>query len=157
MKFQFHPLSDSLFEQYYNMSEEKLKALGIVQCVADADLGYPCRVTLEDAKKGETLFLLNHQHLDVSNPYRSAHAIFVRDNASSAYLPPNTVPEIIKNRPLLSVRAFDYESMMMLAEVASGDKVGDLVSAFLNDNLCKFVHVHSTQRGCFLAAATRSD
>jgi len=155
MQFQFHGLSHSLFEQFYNMPDEQLVASGIVKYIADADFGYPCRVTLEDAKKGDILYLLNYTHLDVTSPYRSAHAIFVRNEAVLKKIQPNTVPSIIRNRPLLSVRGFDKEGMMIIAEVTSGEKVAELTSAYLHDQSCEFVHVHTTQRGCFLASATR--
>jgi len=155
MKFQFHALKNTLFEQYYDMTDEQLEASGIVKYVADADSKYPCRVTLEDAKQGETLYLLNYTHLDVSTPYRSTHAIFVRNQSSPKKIQPGKVPDIIKNRSLLSVRGFDKEGMMTKAEVTSGEQVGELVSMYLNEQSCEYIHVHTARQGCFLASATR--
>ena len=50
----------------------------------DATPGYPDRIEMRDCVAGETVLLVNYEHLPVASPYRSAHAIFVREGAREA-------------------------------------------------------------------------
>ena len=38
----------------------------------------PCRISLTDAKPGDELILVNHEHHAVASPYRMRFAIYVR-------------------------------------------------------------------------------
>ena len=83
MTFQFHALNEQEFSHLYGLNDKALNDLGILSYMADSTPGYPCRITLEDAQPGERLFLINYEHLSANTPYRSAHAIFVKDGAIS--------------------------------------------------------------------------
>jgi hypothetical protein len=68
---------------------------------------------------GERVLLLNYEHLAVASPYRSRHAIYVRERAREAHPQMNEVPETLRIR-LPSLRAFDGEGMMRGADVVPG-------------------------------------
>nr|WP_243846873.1 DUF1203 domain-containing protein [Sphingomonas japonica] len=121
---------------------------------ADAKPGFPCRVTLEDAEPGEAVLLLNHEHLAVANPYRSRHAIFVREGAQRAATFTDTVPEQLAIR-LLSVRAFGRSDMMIDAEVLEGSGLQDEIARLFNAPEVAYIHVHNARRGCFAARVDR--
>ena len=80
---------------------------------------YKCRVSLKDAEIGETVLLMNFEHLTLPSPYRSSHAIFVRESATQSVPDKKEVPRFLRHR-LLSVRAFDISGMMIDADVVDG-------------------------------------
>src|SRR3569833_609705 len=87
MSFQVSGLSREQFTPLFGLSDAELAKRDIVRRTADKAPGFPCRVSLEDAVPGETLLLLNFEHLAVASPYRSRHAIYVRENAQEARVP----------------------------------------------------------------------
>src|SRR5579885_3413140 len=98
MSFQITGLPAKPFTAYFGQSTEELAKLGIIRCFADKQPGFPCRVSLRDAEIGESVLLLSYEHLSVSSPYRSMHAIYVREFATEARLEPGQVPEILRTR-----------------------------------------------------------
>jgi uncharacterized protein DUF1203 len=142
------------FTQFYGRADGELAAAGVVRTIADAKPGFPCRVTLEDAEPGEALLLLNHVHLPVDTPYRSCHAIFVRDGAETAARFENEVPQQLASR-LLSVRAFDPAGMMTDADVIEGRDLVPLIERFFADPAVTYLHAHNARRGCFAARIDR--
>jgi len=115
---------------------------------ADSKPGYPCRVTLENAEPGEKLLLLNYEHLAVDSPYRSSHAIFVKDGAVSKTCQPGQIPEIVQTY-LLSIRAFDAKNMMVEADVCEGDQIEQLLVKFMANDEVEYLHVHTANVGIF--------
>src|SRR5581483_6788056 len=86
MSFRVSGLSVAEFAPLFGLPETELAIRGIARHTADVSPGFPCRVSLEDAEPGETLLLLNYEHLSVASPYRSRYAIYVRENAREAQL-----------------------------------------------------------------------
>ena len=133
----------------FGLSEDALAERQVVRMVADAKPGFPCRVTLADADPGETVLLVNYEHQPLDTPYRSRHAIFVREWAIAIGRFVNVVPESLALR-LLSVRAFDAAGMMTDADVIDGTDLEALISAF--SRIRRWPICMSTMRG---AAASR--
>ncbi|WP_106639704.1 DUF1203 domain-containing protein [Allosphingosinicella vermicomposti] len=146
------PLAD--FQPLFGLSDEALKARGVLRMVADSKPGFPCRITLEDAEPGETLLLLNHEHQGADTPYRSRHAIFVRENAREPALFENEVPAVLGIR-LLSIRAFDAMHMMVDAECVEGAELEPLIERMFGNPHVSYLHIHNARRGCFAARADR--
>lgn len=92
MSFVIKALPSGSFERLYGAGEETLRAAGARRIRVDADPGFPCRVSLRDAAAGETVLLLNYTHHDHATPYRSSHAIFVREGAETASLNAGETP-----------------------------------------------------------------
>ena len=63
MPFQIHALPKAQFEDLFDLHDVELERRGMLRVTADSEPGYPCRVSLQDAKVGEELILLNYQHL----------------------------------------------------------------------------------------------
>jgi hypothetical protein len=154
MSFVISGLDPALFRPFYGRSDAELAEARVVRMTADAKPGFPCRVTLEDAEPGETLLLLNHEHLPVDTPYRSRHAIFVREGAEKAARIEDEVPEQLACR-LLSVRAFDAAGMMTDAEVIEGRELAPLIERFFADPAVAYLHAHNARRGCYAARIDR--
>lgn len=154
MSYVISGLDPAPFQRFYGLPDEALAAAQIVRMSADSNPGFPCRVTLEDADIGEPLLLLNYEHLPDASPYRSRHAIFVREGAETPALYIDEIPEQLATR-LLSVRAFDHYAMMTNADVVEGNALEPLIETMFADPAVAFLHVHNARPGCFAARVDR--
>lgn len=156
MTFQIEALSPDPFAHLFEMTDDELVDAGCRRVIADADVGFPCRVSLEDAREGDELVLVNHAHVPEGTPYAASHAIYVRRGVAQAQPAPGEVPEVLARR-LLSVRAFDAENMIVAAEVVDGREVAPVIKAFLSLDTVKEVHLHNAKQGCFAAKVFPAD
>jgi hypothetical protein len=154
MDFQISGLPLAGFRPLFALTDAELAERNIVRRIADERPGFPCRVSLRDADPGERVLLLNYEHLSVASPYRSRHAIFVREQATEAQLKVNEVPEVLTIR-LLSVRAFDTAGMLRTADVVAGKELVPLINRMLGDRDVAYLHVHNAKPGCFAARIDR--
>ena len=155
MDFRISGLPSAPFEPLFGLSAERLAELGIQRRIADRSPGFPCRVSLVDAARGEPVLLLNYEHLPVAGPYRSRHAIYVRENAREAHPAINEIPEQLRIR-LLSLRAFDSAGLMREADVVDGACAHDAIRRMLGDPAVEFIHVHNARPGCYAARVDRA-
>jgi hypothetical protein len=147
------PLAD--FTPLFGRPETELASHGAIRMRADRRPGFPCRVSLRDAEPGETVLLLNYEHLSVATPYRSRYAIFVRENATEARLGPDEIPESLRLR-LLSVRGFDESGMLRQADVTEGTGLAAAIERMFAEPEIAYLHLHNAKPGCFAARADRS-
>ncbi|HEV7717082.1 MAG TPA: DUF1203 domain-containing protein [Steroidobacteraceae bacterium] len=155
MDFQVSGLDYAEFAPLFAMTDEQLHQRNIVRRVADARPGFPCRVSLQDVQPGETVLLMNFEHLAVASPYRARHAIYVRENARRAELATNEIPEVMRTR-VLSLRAFDRAGMMLDADVAQGKEVAPVIQRMLANADVEFIHAHNAKQGCYSARIDRA-
>ena len=153
--YRIRGLSPEPFRALFGLSDADLAARGVIRVTVDAMPGFPCRVTLADAEPGETVLLLNHEHQPADTPYRSRHAIFVREGADAAASFVDEVPPVLATR-LLSVRAFDAAGMMTDADVVDGQALDPLIRRMFADPAVDCLHVHNARRGCFAARVERA-
>jgi hypothetical protein len=155
MSFQIRGLPRATFTALFALTDAELAARNVVRMVADKHPGFPCRVSLRDAEPGEKVLLLNYEHLAVASPYRSRHAIFVRENAVDARLDVDEIPEVLETR-LLSLRAFDRAGTMIDADVMQGSELATAISRMLDKSAVDYLHVHNAKPGCFAARVDRA-
>jgi hypothetical protein len=154
--FRITGLDPENFSHLFGKGDEELAALGARRCIVDQNPGYPDRVEMRDLDVGETALLVNYTHLDdAGSPYRSSHAVYVREGASAAYDAIDEIPEVLRRR-LLSVRAFDKDAMMMDADVIEGTRLRDWITATFDNLAVDFIDVHNAKPGCFAARARRA-
>lgn len=153
MDFRISALSISHFSHLFGQDSKVLADQGVQRRIVDSSFGFPCRISLRDAEIGETVLLMNYEHLPILTPYQSAHAIFVRENARQAVPDINEIPKMLLNR-LLSVRAFDKSSMMVDADVICGEQLKTSIERMLVKKPAEFLHIHNARTGCYLALAT---
>ena len=84
MNFQIVPLQLKEFLPLFELSDPELAAKGARRMIADANPGFPCRVSLEEAGIGERVILVNYIHQPTDSPYRATGPIFVREEAVQA-------------------------------------------------------------------------
>lgn len=155
MDFRIRGLEPGAFSTLHHLRDEELAAHHAVRRVADSKPGFPCRVTLEDAEPGERVLLLNYEHLPVETPYRSRHAIFVREAARRPYDATNAMAPALAGR-LLALRAFDAQGSMVDAEIVEGAHAPGLIGKFFGDARVAYLHAHFARRGCFAARIDRA-
>ena len=155
MAYRIRGLDPAPFRHLYGLDDAALAAEHVVRMTVTAKPDAPCRVELVDVDPGETVLLVNYEHLPVATPYRSAHAIFVREGAEEAAEFVDTVPEPLAIR-LLSVRAFDADGMMIDADVFEGSELDRHIPEFFADPRVAYLHAHNAGRGCFAARIDRA-
>ena len=144
------------FQPLFGLSDDALAARGVIRRVVDAPIGFPCRVTLEDAQPGETVLLLNYEHQPAETPYRSRHAIFVSERATQTRRAVGEIPGALAVRTAISLRAFDEAGMMVDAEIASGDALEPVIARMFETPEVAYIHAHNAGRGCYAARIDRA-
>jgi hypothetical protein len=155
MNFQISGLDEGHFRYLFGQDAEELAKYGVERMTVESQPGYPCRVSLKDVEIGETVLLMNYEHLPMASPYRSSHAIFVHEGSTRAIVDKNQIPEMLRSR-LLSVRAFDQSGMMVDADVVDGHDLEPIIERMLSMRSVSFLHLHNAKRGCFLARLDRA-
>jgi hypothetical protein len=129
--FVMRALDAAQFAPLFALDTATLAARAIVRQRVDADHGTPCRVSLEDARRGEEVLLLSHTHHPAASPYRASGPLFVRRYAG--------------------------DGTLLEAEVCAGTQAaGWLHAAFARPALA-YVHLHFARHGCYACAAVRAD
>jgi len=130
-----------------------------LECAAwitvDADPGYPCRVSLSDAKIGERVLVLSFCHHNVNSSYRASGPIFVREKAQTVNLAINEVPKNLRQR-LLSIRAYNSKKIMIEAEVVQGTELESSMDRQFQNNEVEYIHIHHAKPGCFSCSVHRA-
>jgi hypothetical protein len=154
MTYRIAGLDPAEFAPFWVMDDEELRQHGARRTIADADRGFPCRVTLDDAREGERLLLVRHVHHDVAGPYRSAFAIFVRERANEPAVYQDSCPPCFDGRTL-SLRGFDGEGALAEARLASPGEADAAIRALLADPRIAYINAHNAAAGCFAARIER--
>ena len=155
MSFRILGLNPADFRHLYGLSTEELSAHGALRYVADTTPGFPDRIEMRDAEPGERLLLLNYEHMRIDSPYRSSHAIFVREGADARYDKVGHVPKVMSCRQL-SVRAFDQNGLMQDAVLIEGTEAAKAFETLLAKEATEFLHVHNAVRGCYSGRVERA-
>jgi hypothetical protein len=153
MAFRISGLPAEPFQHLFALDDAELQRAGAIRRVAE-DSGYPCRISLTDAKEGDEVILVNYEHQDADTPYRSRHALYVRAG-ERRYDQVGEVPEQLRKR-LLSVRAFDAQGMMLNADVTDGKALETQIDKFFADGKVAYLHLHYARPGCYAARVDRA-
>lgn len=154
MSFRITGLPAEPFAELFALSDQALAERRAMRVVADQPHGYPCRVSLTDAEPGQQLILLNYEHQAADTPFRSTHAIYVREGEQQ-YDRIDEVPDQLRRR-LLSVRGFDQRGMLRDADVAQGTALEALIDRLFADEAIAYLHIHMARPGCYAARVDRA-
>lgn len=155
MSYMISGLPMAPFAPLFDMAETELAALGALRRRADADRGFPCRVSLVDARAGEELILLHHVSHDVATPFRSAYAIYVRAQAQETKPYVDTTPPVFAGRAL-ALRGFDADGMLRGATLAAPGEADPAIRALFARDEIAYIHAHNAAHGCFAARIDRN-
>jgi hypothetical protein len=139
----------------FELTDEELHKRSTKWLVADADPGYPCRVSLADAEVGERVLATTFIHHDVQSPYRASGPVFVREIAQTANLVVNEIPIMFHHR-LLSLRAYDSHGMMVGASVIQGNELEQAIVGHFENRDVEYQHIHNANPGCFNCSVQRA-
>jgi hypothetical protein len=154
MNYQLRGLEPAPFEKLFELDDEALAGRGMRRMRSDQPVGFPCRVSLEDAPVGEEVILLPFTHQDSRSPYRASGPIFVRRGRAAARIV-NELPSYLTLRPL-SVRAYDAADEMVDADVVDGAAAEPLIQRYLARTDVAYLHVHFARRGCYACRVERA-
>ena len=155
MTYRIEGLNPENFAGLFAMDAAGLESVHARRVTAGADMGWPCRVSLLDAKVGESLILLHHLSHDVATPYRSAYAMYVREAAAAAATFVDETPPVFEGRPM-AFRAFNSEGMLVNAALALPGQADNRIRELLEDDRISYIHAHNAAHGCFSARIDRS-
>ena len=154
MSYILRGLEPALFQPLFDLDDATLAARGMRRMRVDAPIGFPCRVSLEDAPVGEEVLLLPFVHQDSRSPYRASGPIFVRRGRHEARRIAGELPPYLTRRPL-SVRAYDAADEIVEAEVIDGAAAEPLIEDYLARADVSYLHVHFARRGCYACRVER--
>lgn len=155
MSYRITGLDREPFAGLFDMDDAALADHGAVRVTAGADKGWPCRISLEDAKAGEELILLNHVSHDVATPYRSAFAIYVRRAAKQRAELVDEIPRVFQGRPM-AFRAFDEDGMLRNAALALPGEADAKIRELFDSQEIAYIHAHNAAHGCYSAKVERA-
>jgi hypothetical protein len=154
MTYRIEGLHREAYAGLLGLTDAELAERGARRVTADAKPGFPCRVALEDAEPGETLILFNHVSNDVPNPFRSTHAIYVRESAALPACYVDETPPVFAGR-VLSLRGFDGEGMLKGASLAEPGEAASKIRELFERPEITVIHAHNAAAGCFAAKIVR--
>lgn len=153
MTYRISGLSPDDFAPLFALDDDALAARNARRVTAQTEHGYPCRVSLEDARAGDPLILLHHTSHDVATPYRSAYAIYVREGAVPANYIDET-PPVFEGRSL-GLRGFDTDGTLRDARLALPGEADARIRDLLANPDIAYIHAHNAAHGCFAARIDR--
>jgi hypothetical protein len=154
MSYSLHGLEPALFEPLFQFDDKALAACGMRWVSVDEPVGFPCRISLEDAPVGERVLLLPFVHLDSRSAYRASGPIFVRPGIREARHIVGELPPYLTRR-LLSVRAYDAMDDIVDADVIEGAAAAPLIERYLARDDVSCLHLHFARRGCYACRVDR--
>lgn len=152
MHFRISGLPAESFAHLFALSDAELADHAAVREIATG--GTPCRISLTDAEPGDPVILVNYLHQPANTPYRSRHAIYVREGETT-HDAIDDVPDQLRRRTL-SVRGFDDAGMITQADLVEGVQLEGLIERFLGDARTRYLHVHFAKPGCYAARVDRA-
>ena len=153
MTYRITGLAPEMFAPLFDLTDAELASRNARRVTALADSGYPCRISLEDARAGEELILLHHTSHDVATPYRSAYAIYVRkDVAAAEHI--DTTPPVFEGRPL-GLRGFDADGTLRDARLALPGQADAGIRDLFDDPAIAYIDAHNAAHGCCSARIER--
>lgn len=127
---------------------------GLNRCEIAGTGRYPCRVSLQDAEEGEELLLTHYTNHPVDTPYRNAFAIYVRAAADKAADYIDTIPPVLRGRPI-ALRGYDEAGNLHRAALSIADDVDTVARALFEDRQVAYIDAHNAMHGCFAARIER--
>ena len=146
MTFRITGLAPDPFRPLFGLDDAALASHGAIRYRVDSGFGFPDRIELRDAAPGETVLLVNHVHQPADTPFRAAHAIFVREGATTLFDAIDTVPDVLRRR-MLSLRAFDAAHMMVDAALVDGREADAAIARLFTSPAIEYLLAHFATRG----------
>ena len=155
INFRIEALQLTEFQTLLSLSNDDLISHHAKWVNVSVEPGYPCRVSLVDARVGEQVLALSFTHHDVDSPYRASGPIFVRKNAETTTPEINEIPLMFRHRRL-SVRAYSSDNFIVDVDVVQGEKLEQSIEKQFQNSVVDYLHIHNANPGCFNCAVYRA-
>ncbi len=156
MTYRIEGLPYQPFADLFDLTDEELENRQMKRVFAASDRGFPCRVSLADARTGDEMILLNYVSHDVATPYRNAYAVYVKKQAHPPAVLVDKEPPVFAGRPL-GLRAFGDDGMLKDARLAMPGEADAKIRELLADPRIATIHAHNAAHGCFVARIERHE
>lgn len=153
--FQFAGLDKKYFDSFMDLNDEELALHQAKWMIVDEEPGYPCRVSLKDAKIGGMVLFMPYWHHDVKSAYRAMGTVLVRKNAKTTKFEVNNVPKMLLHR-LLSLKAYDANNMMVDHDIGMGPELEYKLKDQFHNPKVEYIHLHYASPGCFCSVVNRA-
>ena len=157
MTYRIAGLDPQLFAPLFALDDGALAARHACRIEATSDRGYPCRISLDDARKGEPVILAQFVSHPVQTPFRFAYAIYIRAGVEQAEYFDRTPPAFAGR--YLALRGFTADAMLedaILLPPDGDDPVDAAVRALFANPRIAYIHAHYAVNGCFAALIERN-
>jgi len=154
MAYRIRGLPAAPFTALFTADAATLAARRARMLIADDCTGFPCRVSLVEARVGEQVVLVNHVHQPADGPFHASHAIYVRRDVRPPEPYIDCLPEMLDRRQL-SLRGFDGDGMLAGAAVAAPGEADRVIRTLIADSRIAVIHAHNAAYGCYLAGVER--
>jgi Protein of unknown function (DUF1203) len=154
MRFIIQGLDPYLFVSVFCQMQATFNGEPVESHIVDAYPGAPCRITLDDAKVGETVCLLSYCHHGATSPYAQSGPIFVTRGAMVAARYIDEVPPALARRTL-SLRAYNEMGSMVDATIVEGSLIAPQIERMFGRPDVVRIDAHNATRGCFAAHIRR--
>jgi Protein of unknown function (DUF1203) len=156
MSFIIHGLDPALFGSVSHQKQATFNGVPVERHRVTENPGFPCRITLEDAKVGETVLLLSYNHNSAAVPYTQAGPIFVTEGKDKPSSFINEIPPALERR-ILSLRAYDELGAMIDAALVDGSLAKAQIERMFDNVAVARIDAHNAVRGCFAAHIFRHE
>lgn len=156
MKYKISGLKAEPFAHLFGQSESYLKNHNAIRQTVECYPGYPDRISLCDIPVGETALLINHIYQPADSPFFGTHAIYVWEGCTRQGIYLNALPEVMQSR-ILSLRAFNKEHFLIVADIAEGKLAENLIGLLFSDSQVSYIQIHNAKQGCYLCCAERCE
>ena len=155
MGFRISGLDPAPFAPLFDQSDAELARAEYFAHDGDMVRAIPTALPWQTWTRATASCLLNWEHLPVDSPYRSRHAIYVKEGATEvAYSADNEIPPVLSSRQV-ACRGIDKDGMITDAELATGDAIATTIERIFRDPDVAYIHIHYAARGCFAGRVDR--
>jgi Protein of unknown function (DUF1203) len=154
MSFVIQGLDPALFGSLFEQKQAIYNAVPVEHHNVTESPRAPCRITLDDAKIGETVLLLSYTHHKANSPYAQSGPIFVTTGQAARGYFVDTIPPALARRTL-SLRGYDADGSMIDAVIIDGSQAKEAIEQMLSSPVVDHIDAHNATRGCFAAHIVR--
>jgi hypothetical protein len=151
----FVPIPESVAIAVRRERKDPFGNSGLSPIVVDKEESFPCRICLEDARIGETVFLFSYSPFGRPAPHQTLGPVYVHAGACTPFQPSPRLPEVLRRR-LVALRAYDEEGTELVeCDVLEGAALEERAQRALENHRARRVNVHFARPGCFACSIER--
>ena len=151
--FRIRGLPAEQLAHWFELTDTQLDARNARRLIADGS-GYPCRISLTDARVGDEVLLVNYEHHAVNSPFRSSFGLYIRADERT-FEAVDEVPQQLRTRTL-SLRGYDEAGFLRTAELVPGEQTETGIETLFSSAKVAYIHAHFAKHGCYAALIERA-